>query len=122
MSDSLGGGTLAVDGDVSFAGRIETGAANVAAAVANDGSAPLVAVDGDLTFANGATIAIDAAAFDGGAMAGFEQTGLPIATATGTISGLPELEADGAPEGWHIVSRGGSLLLKRMQPFLMIVR
>ena len=122
VSDSLGGGTLAVDGDVSFAGRIEAGAANVAAAVANDGSAPLVAVDGDLTFANGATIAIDAAAFDGGAMAGFEQTGLPIATATGTISGLPELEADGAPEGWHIVSRGGSLLLKRMQPFLMIVR
>ena len=115
VSDEVGGGKLDVTGNLAFAGTIEIGAANV-------GASPFIAVDGDLSFEDGATVRVDPAAFANNAMAPYETNGLPLATATGTITGLPTLAASGIPDGWYLARRNGSLLLKRKQAFLLIVR
>ena len=115
VSDEVGGGKLDITGNLAFAGTIEIGAANV-------GASPFVTVDGDLSFEAGATVRVDPAAFANGAMTPYEQDGLPLATATGTITGLPALDAPGIPDGWYIAKRNGAVVLKRKQAFLMIVR
>jgi hypothetical protein len=115
VSDGVGGGKLDVTGNLAFAGTIEIGAANV-------GASPFVTVDGDLSFEAGATVRVDPAAFANGAMTPYEQDGLPLATATGTITGLPALDASGIPDGWYTAKRNGALVLKRKQAFLLIVR
>ncbi len=115
VSDGVGGGKLDVTGNLAFAGTIEIGAANV-------GASPFVTVDGDLSFEAGATVRVDPAAFANGAMTPYEQDGLPLATATGTITGLPALDAPGIPDGWYTAKRNGAVVLKRRQAFLMIVR
>ena len=115
VSDEAGGGRLDVTGNLAFAGTIEIGTNNV-------GASPFVAVDGDLSFAAGATVRVDPAAFANGAMAPYETDGLPLITATGAISGLPALDASGIPDGWYLAKRNGAVVLKRKQAFLMIVR
>ena len=115
VSDEVGGGKLDVMGNLAFAGTIEVGAANV-------GAAPFIAVEGDLSFEEGATVRVDPAAFANNAMDPYEKDGLPLATATGAITGLPALDASGIPDGWYLVRRNGALLLKRKQAFLLIVR
>lgn len=116
LSDSVGGGVLAVEGDISFAGQMEVGPECVA------GGQPMLSADGDLSFADGATVRVDAAVFEGGAMAAYGQSGLPLATATGTLSGMPALDSSSVPAGWYLVKHGGTLLFKRQQPFVMVVR
>ena len=115
VSDEVGDGKLDVTGNLAFAGTIEVDAANV-------GASPFIAVDGDLSFEDGATVRVDPAAFANNAMAPYETNGLPLATATGTITGLPTLAASGIPDGWYLVRRNDTLLLKRKQAFLLIVR
>jgi hypothetical protein len=115
VSDEVGGGKLDVTGNLAFAGTIEIGAANV-------GASPFVTVDGALSFEAGATVRVDPAAFANGAMTPYETNGLPLATATGTITGLPTFAASGIPDGWYLARRKGTLLLKRKQAFLLIVR
>ena len=115
VSDEVGGGKLDVTGNLAFAGTIEVGAANV-------GASPFIAVDGDLSFEDGATVRVDPAAFANNAMNPYEKDGLPLATATGAITGLPTLAASGIPDGWYLVRRNDTLLLKRKQAFLLIVR
>ncbi|MBR4611162.1 MAG: hypothetical protein IKO40_00455 [Kiritimatiellae bacterium] len=115
VSDEVGGGKLDVTGNLAFAGTIEIGAANV-------GASPFVTVNGDLSFEDGATVRVDQAAFEGGAMVPYETEGLPLATATGAISGLPALDSDTAAAGWHLASRNRTLLLKHTQPFVLTIR
>ena len=120
VSDEVGGGKLDVTGNLAFAGTIEIATNTVPANVAS--AAPLLVVDGDLAFAEGATVDIDQAAFEGGAMVPYETDGLPLATATGAISGLPALDSETAAAGWHLASQGGTLLLKHTQAFFIIVQ
>ena len=115
VSDEVGGGKLDVTGNLAFAGTIEIGAANV-------GASAFVTVNGDLSFEDGATVRVDQAAFEGGAMVPYETDGLPLATATGAISGLPALDSETAAAGWHLASQGGTLLLKHTQAFFIIVQ
>ena len=115
VSDEVGGGKLDVTGNLAFAGTIEIGAANV-------GASPFIAVDGDLSFEDGATVRVDPVAFANNAMVPYEKDGLPLATATGTITGIPTLDASGIPDGWYLARRNGTLLLERKQAFLLIVR
>lgn len=115
VSDEVGGGKLDVKGNLAFAGTIEIGAANV-------GASAFVTVNGDLSFEDGATVRVDQAAFEGGAMVPYETDGLPLATATGAISGLPALDSDTAAAGWHLASRNRTLLLKHTQPFVLTIR
>ena len=114
VSDEVGNGKLAVTGNLAFAGTLEIGAVNIAAA-------PLMTVDGDLSFSTGATVSVDPAVFSGNAMAAYEEVGLPLATATGSITGLPALDAANVPAGWYIAKRNGAVVLKRQQAFMVIV-
>ena len=116
VSDAIGGGKLAVTGNLDFAGTLEIAPANITAAT------PMIAVDGDLSFADGATVRVDPAAFANGAMSDYEKDGLPLITATGNITGLPVLDAAGAPDGWYLAKRDGAVVLKRRQGFVLIVR
>ena len=116
ISDEVGGGKLAVTGNLDFAGTIEIGAANVAA------NSALLTVDGNLSFADGATVRVNPAVFANGAMTAFEKDGLTLATATGTITGIPALDSDTTAAGWHLASRNRTLLLKHTQPFVLTIR
>ena len=115
VSDEVGGGKLNVTGNLDFAGTLEIDAVNIAAA-------PVMAVDGDLSFSTGATVSFDPAVFSGNAMEEYAEEGLPLATATGSITGLPALNAANAPAGWYLANRSGALRLKRQQPFVITVR
>ena len=115
VSDEVGGGKLDVTGNLDFAGTLEIGAVNIA-------STPLMTVDGDLSFADGATVRVDPAAFANGAMTPYEKDGLPLITATGAITGLPALADSGIPDGWYLAKRDGAVILKRKQGFVLIVR
>ncbi len=120
ISDKVGGGKLDVTGNLVFAGTFEIGTNNVPANVAS--ASPLVTVDGDLAFADGATVSVDPAIFANGAMVPYEKDGLILATVTGTITGLPAVAISGAPEDWYLARRNGTLVLKRRQGFILIVR
>lgn len=112
ISDAAGGGSLDVDGNVTLAGALEIAAANVAS------EGPLVAVDGDLEFGDGATLSVDAAVLGEIDLV----AGYAVATCTGTVSGTPALAAATTAAGWYLHTKNGSLLLRRQQPFVMIVR
>lgn len=45
-----------------------------------------------------------------------------FASATGTITGRPVLDSATADAGWLIGLRNGAVVLKHLQPFVMIVR
>ena len=119
ISDEVGGGKLDVTGDLAFAGTFEIGTNNIPANVA--GAQPLLVVDGDLSFEEGTTVTLGDGA-TASSLAAYEKDGLPLATATGAMTGLPALNAPSLPEGWYLARRNGTLLLKRKQGFLLIVR
>lgn len=119
VSDETGGGALAVEGDLAFAGTLEVAAANLPADPAD--AAPLFAVDGDLAFADGAAVSLSGDV-SAAALEAFADDGLVLATATGTMTGLPALSATSLPDGWFLAKRGGELRLKRIRPFVMVVR
>ncbi len=119
VSDEAGGGKLDVTGSLVFAGTFEIGTNNVPADIS--GAKPLLAVDGDLSFADGAIVALGEDVM-ASALLPYVKDGLPLATATGAITGLPALNAADLPEGWYLAKRNGTLVLKRRQAFLLIVR
>ena len=115
VSDEVGGGKLDVTGNLDFAGTLEIGAANIA-------SAPLMTVDGELSFATGATVSVDPAVFTGNAMEAYAEVGLPLASATGAITEVSVIDVEGVPDGWFLANRNGAVVLKRQQAFMLIVR
>ena len=115
VSDEVGGGKLDVTGNLDFAGTLEIGAVNIA-------SAPLMTVDGDLSFATSATVSVDPAVFSGNAMEAYAEVGLPLASATGAITEVSVIDVEGVPDGWFLANRNGAVVLKRQQAFMLIVR
>ena len=120
VSDEVGGGKLDVTGNLAFVGTIEVSAANVP--VDPTDAAPLLVVDGDLTFADGAMVSVDPTVFSGNGLAAYEEEVLPLASATGTITGRPALAPAVTEAGWLVGLSNGVVVLKHLQPFVLIVR
>ena len=107
LSDAVGGGALAVTGNLALDGAtLEVGAANL--------SAPMLAVDGALTLDGTLNIAIDPTCVEG-------RDEITLATATGGVSGTPAA-AGNIPSQWMLLARTNSLMLKKLKGTMLIVR
>ena len=115
VSDETGGGVLAVTGNLDFAGTLEVSAANISAAAA------MVTVSGDLSFAAGATVRLPASV-TAADLAVYKDTGLPLFTAEGTITGCPALDATGLGGAWRIRIRNGAVSLVMPKGTTVIIR
>jgi len=100
VSDAVGGGQLEVTGDLVFAGTLEFAAANLAA------EAPLLSVDGNLDLTDAQ---IDVLA-DAETLEAYKANGVVLASATGTITGIPMLKHP-LPGTWTLKAEGGTLSL-----------
>ncbi len=106
ISDSVGGGALAVTGNLKLEGAtLEIASVNL--------SSPIVTATGTLDFA-GAVVAVDPTA-----LAGLEE--VQIATATEGISGRPSVSG-AASRLWKPIVRGGVLKLKKIHGTVMFIR
>ena len=115
ISDSVGGGKLAVTGNIAFAGTLE---ANIAA------TQPMMTVDGNLTFAQGARVSLPASVTNAD-LEQYKSAGIAIAAATGAVSGTaPSLVAPGLKTGsWRVVVRSnGSISLMPVVGMQIFVR
>ena len=107
LSDAVGGGALAVTGNLALDGAtLEVGTANL--------SAPMLAVDGALTLAGTLNLALDPAYLEG-------RDEITLATATGSVSGTPTV-AGNVPSRWMLAVRSNSLVLKKINGTVLIVR
>ena len=110
VSDRVGGGRLAVTGDLAFTGALE-----VARAASDQ---PLLAVEGALAFAEGASVQVAAEASE---LEAVGADGLVLATATGGLTGLPALGGK-LSANWRLAAKDGRLLLKKMSGLTVVVR
>ena len=111
VADAVGGGRLDVTGNLAFAGTLELAEKTLQAA------APLLTVDGklDLTGAK-VDVKVDAEALK--AACG---TDIALASATGTVTGLPTLVE--SPAGnWKLKVKDGQLLLSESKGLSLIIR
>ena len=107
LSDAVGGGALAVTGNLALDGAtLEVGAANL--------SAPMLTVNGTLTLAGTLNLAIDPTCLEG-------RDEITLATATGGVSGTPTM-AGNVPSQWTLAVRSNSLVLKKLNGTVLIVR
>lgn len=107
LSDAVGGGVLAVTGNLALDGAtFEIAPANVAA--------PMLTVAGALTVDGTLNIAIDPTCEEG-------RDEITIATATGGVSGTPVV-AGNIPSQWTLTVRSNSLMLKKLNGTMLIVR
>ena len=115
VSDEVGGGALAVTGNLDFAGTLEVAEANIAA------DAAMMTVDGDLAFAAGAKVRLPASVTTEDLDA-YKETGLPLFTATGSVSGCPALEAHGLAGKWRVRVKNGVVSLVEHKGLLIYIR
>ena len=109
LSDAVGGGALAVTGNLKLDGAtLEVGAANL--------SAPMLTVDGALTLAGTLNLALDVTKEELAA-----NGDVTLATATGGIGGTVVL-AGNVPANWTVLARANSLVLKKINGTVLIVR
>ena len=107
LSDAVGGGALAVTGNLALDGAtLEVGAANL--------SAPMLTVDGTLTLDGTLNIAIDPTCLEG-------RDEITLATTTDGVSGTPTV-AGNVPSQWMLAVRSNSLVLKKINGTVIIVR
>ena len=107
LSDAVGGGMLAVTGNLALEGAtFEIAPANVAA--------PMLTVNGALALGGTLTIALDPACVEG-------REEITLATATGGVSGTPTV-AGNVPSQWTLTVRSNSLVLKKLNGTMLIVR
>ena len=107
LSDAVGGGALAVTGNLALEGAtFEVAPANV--------SAPMLMVNGALALGGTLAIAIDPTCVEG-------RDEITLATATGGVSGTPTV-AGTLPSQWTVATRSNSLVLKKINGTVLIVR
>ena len=111
VADAVGGGRLDVTGDLAFAGALELAEATLAAAE------PLLTVDGKLDL-TGAKVDVKV---DAEALKACRETGVALAAATGTVTGLPTLVEPPAGN-WKLRVRDGRLLLAEAKGLSLIIR
>ena len=109
LSDAVGGGALAVTGNLALDGAtLEVGAANL--------SAPMLAVDGALTLAGTLNLALDVTKEE--LAANGEVT---LATATGGIGG--DLSVTGnIPANWTVKVKSNDLVLKKIGGMVIVIK
>ena len=109
LSDAVGGGALAVTGNLALDGAtLEVGAANL--------SAPMLAVNGALTLAGTLNLALGVTneeLADNGEVT--------LANATGGVSGT-FATAGNVPAGWTVLARANSLVLKKLGGTVITVK
>lgn len=115
VSDEVGGGALAVTGNLDFAGTLEVADANIAT------DAAMMTVDGDLAFAAGAKVRLPASVTTEDLDA-YKETGLPLFTATGSVSGCPALEAPGLAGKWRVRVKNGDVSLVEHNGLIIYIR
>ena len=107
LSDAVGGGALAVTGNLALEGAtFEVAPANVAA--------PMLTVNGALALGGTLAIAIDPTCVEG-------RDEITLATATGGVSGTATV-AGTLPSQWTVKVRSNSLVLKKINGTTLIVR
>jgi hypothetical protein len=107
LSDAVGGGALAVTGNLALDGaKFEVAPANVVA--------PMLTVAGTLTLDGTLNIAIDPTCVEG-------RDEITLATATGGVSGTPAA-AGSIPSQWMLLARTNSLVLKKIKGTMLLVR
>ena len=107
LSDAVGGGALTVTGNLKLDdATLEVGAANLAA--------PMLTVDGALTLAGTLNIVLDPTCLEG-------RDEIALATTTGSVSGTPTV-AGNVPSQWMLAVRSNSLVLKKINGTVIIVR
>ena len=115
VSDEVGGGALAVTGNLDFAGTLEVADANIST------DAAMMTVDGDLAFAAGAKVRLPASVTTEDLDA-YKETGLPLFTATGSITGLPSLEAPGLRGNWSLRAKNGTVSLTMPKGMVILIK
>ena len=115
VSDEVGGGALAVTGNLDFAGTLEVADANIAT------DAAMMTVDGDLAFAAGAKVRLPASVTTED-LAAYKEAGLPLFTATGSVSGFPALEAPGLAGKWRVRVKNGVVSLVELKGLVIYLR
>ena len=116
VSDSVGGGALAVTGNIDFAGALEVSGANIAA------GAPMVTVDGNLSFSSGAEVRLPESVTPE-TLEAYKDTGIALFSATGEITGCPALDAPGLAGVWFLRARkNGTVSLVRPKGMAVVVR
>ena len=113
VSDEVGGGVLAVTGNLDFAGTLEVAAANIAPSQSSGAtSAPdtaMVTVSGDLSFPAGATVRLPASV-TADDLAAYKDTGFPLFTVAGAVTGSPALDAPGLGGAWCIRAKSNGIV------------
>ena len=115
VSDEVGGGALAVTGNLDFAGTLEVAEANIAA------DAAMMTVDGDLAFAAGATVQLPESVTPE-TLAAYKEAGLPLFTVGGTVTDRPALEAPGLAGKWRVRVKNGVVSLVEHKGLLIYIR
>lgn len=111
---------LAGQGNISAGGITVTSALAVDASAFADGATPL-AVAGNVTFADGATVNISLMPEELDVCKNLKM--VKVLTATGTISGSPTLLVNGQPaEGWGLVRSGNALKVGWQHGLTVIVK
>ncbi len=109
LSDAVGGGALVVTGNLALDGAtLEVGAANL--------SAPMLTVNGALTLAGTLNLALGVTKEELAA-----NGDVTLATATGGIGGTVVL-AGNVPSNWTVLARANSLVLKKINGAMVIIR
>ena len=116
VSDETGSGVLAVTGNLGFAGTLEVAGANITAGAA------MVTVSGNLSFAAGATVRLPASVTVAD-LAAYKDTGLPLFTVAGAVTGVPALDAPGLGGVWCLrVKSNGTVSLVKPRGTTFIIR
>ena len=116
ISDEVGGGALAVTGNIDFAGALEVSEANLAA------GAPMVTVDGNLSFSSGAEVRLPESVTPE-TLEAYKDAGIALFSATGKIIGCPVLDAPGLAGVWFLRARkNGTVSLVRPKGMAVVVR
>ena len=116
ISDEVGGGALAVTGNIDFAGALEVSEANLAAGAA------MVTVDGNLSFSSGAEVRLPGSVTPE-TLEAYKDAGIALFSVTGEIIGCPVLDAPGLAGVWFLRARkNGTVSLVRPKGMAVVVR
>lgn len=116
VSDAVGGGALAVTGNIEFAGVLEVAEANIA-----HGSA-MVAVDGVLSFSTDAKVRLSASVTPE-TLESYKDTEIALFTAAKGIAQCPMLDAPGLGGTWSLrIRKNGTVSLVRPKGAVVVFR
>ena len=112
VSDAVGGGKLDVTGNLAFAGTLEVAATNLV-------SSMMMKVSGSLDLSS-ATVKF-ADDVNETALSTYEESGVTLMSATGSVTGVPELDAPALVGRWKLRVRNNNVSLVKVKGTCVIV-